>query len=140
MANFDVLCRCLTYYVKKHPGSFLANQEFFPLLNKLYKTLFCNISICKKNHLENFFLNRCPGKACYTHSLTLFFVICVYMRNVFHLIRIIRNSRLELFLGKCFLKICSKFTGKHPCRSATSTKLQIALWCRCSSVNLLHIF
>ena len=26
-----------------------------------------------------------------------------------------RNSHSEVFLGKCVLKICSKFTGEHPC-------------------------
>ena len=31
---------------------------------------------------------------------------------------IIRSSRPELFLGKGALKICSKFTGEHPCRRA----------------------
>ena len=46
-----------------------------------------------------------------------------------------RSSPSELFLGKGVLKICSKFTGEHPCRSAISIKLQ-----RCSPVNLLHIF
>ena len=32
----------------------------------------------------------------------------------------LRNSHLDVFLGKGVLKICSKFTGEHPCRSATS--------------------
>ena len=41
---------------------------------------------------------------------------------------IFRSSHPEVFLGKGVLKICSKFTGEHPCCS----------WC--SSVNLLHIF
>ena len=50
-----------------------------------------------------------------------------------------------MFLGKGALKICSKFTGEHPCRSAISIKLQsnfieIALRHGCSPVNLLHIF
>ena len=50
-----------------------------------------------------------------------------------------------MFLGKGVLKICSKFTGEHPCRSAISIKLQsnfieIALWHECSPVNFLHIF
>ena len=31
-----------------------------------------------------------------------------------------RNSRPEVFLGKGAPKICSKFTGEHPCRSAIS--------------------
>ena len=35
-----------------------------------------------------------------------------------------RSSHSEMFLGKGVLKICSKFTGEHPCRSAISIKLQ----------------
>ena len=51
----------------------------------------------------------------------------------------------RVFLGKDVLKICSKFAGKHPCRSVISIKLQskfieITLRCGCSPVNLLHIF
>ena len=34
-----------------------------------------------------------------------------------------RNSHPEVFLGKGALKICSKFTGEHPCRSVISIKL-----------------
>ena len=50
-----------------------------------------------------------------------------------------------MFLRKGVLKIWSKFTGEHQCRSAISIKLQsyfieIALWHGCSPVNLLHIF
>ena len=73
-------------------------------------------------------------------------------------IRVIKNSSFrsshpEMFLGKGALKICSKFTGEHPCWSAISIKLltaisikllsnffEIALWYGCSPVNLLHIF
>ena len=29
-----------------------------------------------------------------------------------------------MFLGRRVLKICSKFTGEYPCRSAISIKLQ----------------
>ena len=72
---------------------------------------------------------------------------------VFHLILffnapgtlICRSSHPEVFLRKDVLKICSKFTGEHPCQSVISIKLQsnfieIALWHGCSSVNLLRIF
>ena len=38
-----------------------------------------------------------------------------------------RISYLEVFLGKALLKICSKFTGEHPCQSVISIKLQAAL-------------
>ena len=56
-----------------------------------------------------------------------------------------RNSHSEVFLGKDVLKICSKFTREHPCRSVISIKLlcnfiEITLWHGCSPVNLLHIF
>ena len=45
---------------------------------------------------------------------------------------------------KGVLKIRSKFTGEHPCRSVISIKLlcnfiEITLWHSCSPVNLLHI-
>ena len=49
-----------------------------------------------------------------------------------------------MFSLKSVLKICSKFTGKHPCRSAISIKLldnfiEITHWHGCSPVNLLYI-
>ena len=54
-------------------------------------------------------------------------------------------SRSEVFLGKSALKICSKFTGEHPCRSLISIMLlsnfiEITIRHGYSSVNLLHIF
>ena len=57
----------------------------------------------------------------------------------------LRSSHSEVFLGKGFLKICSKFTGKHPCQIAILIKLlcsfiEITLRHGCSPLNLLHIF
>ena len=43
-----------------------------------------------------------------------------------------RNSHPEVFLEKGVLKICSKFTGEHPCQSV--------IWHGCSPVNSMHIF
>ena len=37
---------------------------------------------------------------------------------------IMQNSPPEVLLGKGVLKICSKLTGEHPCRSVISIKLQ----------------
>ena len=56
-----------------------------------------------------------------------------------------RSSRPEVFIGKDVLKICSKCTGEHLCRSAISVMLlcnftEIELWHGCSPVNLNHIF
>ena len=48
--------------------------------------------------------------------------------------RVFRTSRPEVFLRKGVLKICSKFTGEHPCRSAISIKL---LCRKCSYKNAL---
>ena len=47
----------------------------------------------------------------------------------------VESSPSEVFLIKGVLKICNKFTGEHPCRSAISIKLQGNF-----IVNLLHIF
>ena len=57
----------------------------------------------------------------------------------------VRSSHPEVFLWKGVLKICRKFTGEQPCRSAISITLQsnfieIALRHGCSPANLLHIF
>ena len=51
----------------------------------------------------------------------------------------------EVFLGKGVLKMSSKFTGEHLCRSVISIKLprnfiEITLRHGFSRVNLLHIF
>ena len=61
------------------------------------------------------------------------------------MIYIARNSPSDVFLRKDVLKICSKCTGEHPCRSAISIKslcnfTQITLLQGCSPVNLLHVF
>ena len=50
-----------------------------------------------------------------------------------------------VFLEKAVFRICSEFTGEHPCRNVISIKLlsnfiEITLWDECSPVNLLYIF
>ena len=44
-----------------------------------------------------------------------------------------RSSHPEVFLRKSVLKICSKFTGEHPCRKAISIKL--LCWLETQSAN-----
>ena len=51
----------------------------------------------------------------------------------------------KVFSGKCFLKICTKFTGGHLCRRVISIKFQsnfteITLRYGCYPLSLLHIF
>ena len=65
-------------------------------------------------------------------------------RRIFS-IKIFRSSHAEVFWRKGVLKICSTFTGEHPCRSVISGKLlcnfiEITLRHGHSAVNLLHIF
>ena len=82
-------------------------------------------------------------------------VFCILTTIFFIRIQFIKITRLksprvgsshsEVFLRKGVLKICSKFTGEHPCQSVISIKLlcnfiEITLRHGCSSVNLLHIF
>ena len=38
-----------------------------------------------------------------------------------------RSSRAKAFLVKRVLKICSKFTGEHPCQGMISIKLKLWL-------------
>ena len=50
-----------------------------------------------------------------------------------------------MFLGKSVLKICSKLTAEHPCRTKISIKLLVTLLkshfgIGISPVNLSHIF
>ena len=40
-----------------------------------------------------------------------------------------RSSHPKVLLEKGVLKICSKFTGEHPCRRAISIKLQSEAHC-----------
>ena len=56
-----------------------------------------------------------------------------------------RSNSPEVLLGKGVLKICSRFTRGHLCRSVISIKVfwdffEIALRHGCSPVNLLRIF
>ena len=56
-----------------------------------------------------------------------------------------RSSPPDMFLIKGVLKICSKFTGQHPCRNVIPIKflcnvIEITLRHGCSPVNLVHIF
>ena len=78
-----------------------------------------------------------------------FFKYYFKAQNMFRFIgknvnKITRSSHQEVFLGKGVLKIWSKFTGEHPCRSVLSIKLicnfiENTLLHGCSSVNLLRI-
>ena len=57
----------------------------------------------------------------------------------------IRSGHPEVFLEEVVLKMCSKFTGEHPCWSVISIKLlcnffEIALRRGCSPINLLLFF
>ena len=66
-------------------------------------------------------------------------------RHLINIFATTSSSHSEMFLGKGVLKVSSKFTGEHSCRSVISIKLQsnfteITLRHGCSPINLLHIF
>ena len=99
---------------------------------KLANGLFSQNTIFPKQHF--FHLRRLAG-----------FWIHLCVNENFSHEDLTRSSPPEVFLGKCVMKIWSKFTGEYPCRSAISLKLlcnfiEIALWHGCSPVNLLYIF
>ena len=43
-------------------------------------------------------------------------------------------------LRNIVMKICSKFTGEHPCRNAILIKNKVSLQHACFPVNLMHMF
>ena len=52
-----------------------------------------------------------------------------------------KSSHLEVFLGKGVLKICSKFTGEHPCQSVSLINCTSAYGCSpVYKVCCMHIF
>ena len=84
----------------------------------------CNITASHCNEvwvLEIILL--APGKDVYVRSSHPEVFLDVYVRKrhpeVF-LDVYVRSSHPEVFLGKGVLKICNRFTGEHPCRSAIS--------------------
>ena len=79
----------------------------------------------------------------YSFLNSLLSLVSSYMMIAFTYVE--TASQRLVFLVKGVLKICSKFTGEHPCRSVISIKLErhfteITLHRGCSPVNLLHIF
>ena len=64
---------------------------------------------------------------------SLYFSLCFSMRIIYSILSpvidftlwynsvfALRSSHLEVISGKAVLKICSKFTGEHPCQSVIS--------------------
>ena len=100
-----------------------------------------------------------PGRQCFISLLfgeddlkvRLYFIDYYSFVNWSKLPQNSRSSHPEVFLGRVFLKICSKITEEHPCQSAILTKLQsnlirfqstlieITLRHGCSPLNLLYI-
>ena len=83
--------------------------------------------------------HKLNSKLCILYAYYFIFV------NYFIFIIHFRSSRPEVFLRQGVLKIYSKFTETHPCRSVISIKLlcnfiEISLQHGCSPVNLLYIF
>ena len=67
----------------------------------------------------------------YSKVYSTYFVHKVCFNLLTRLFYHFRSSLPGVFLGKGGLKICDKFTGKNPCRSVISIKLQS---------NIKHLF
>ena len=126
-----------TFYAVLRWGSFIP-PIFFNVLLSNYKKVYKNY---REELLSVFwFLNtvRVVGYKHNTHTCPISY------RRYIEVAPDPRSTHPEVFLGKGVLKICSKFTEEHPCRSAISIKLrnfiEIVPGYGCSSVNLLHIF
>ena len=115
--------------------SFNVRLYFFP--TPLASGQYSKYQVIKTDHPSSPFLVKIYNKKT---NKTL-----IYLNEVIHKTTKTRSSHSHEFLRKGVLKICSKFTGEHPCRSAISIKLQssfseIALRHGCSPANLQHIF
>ena len=60
--------------------------------------------------------------------------------NTAYFVSMYRSRHPEVVLEKDVLKICSKFTREHACRSVICNFIEITLQQGCSPVNLLHIY
>ena len=95
------------------------------------------------NGFSNFFLFSLLLSRCLSFIFGISFLM--HFRFFTKIILITWSSRPEVLLEKDVLKICSKFTGEHPCRSVISIKvlsnfIKVTLRRGRSPVNLLHIF
>ena len=82
----------------------------------------------------------CTNSEICLKNLSLSQKIRARMYSSYILILIYRNNHPEVLIGKGVLKICSKFTWEHPCRSVISVKwqsnfIEITLRNGCSPVN-----
>ena len=132
-----LFCRSKFDYQKMTSKNFSALlSKFWKLRNQLNKDILKPVLLHEK-------IDWCWHKSQVKQTGNVIFNI-INMPDNTNLQRV-RSSHPEVFLRKGVLKICSKFTREHPCRSTISIKFQsnfieITLRHRCSSVTLLHIF
>ena len=99
-------------------------------------------------NLKNYLVSKLISNWHLTAMLSLFrkssskaectFRICMSANQSKHLKSQRQPCRGVLSKRKYLLKICSKFTGEHPCRSMIS--IEITFQHGCSPVNLQHTF
>ena len=140
---------CAGRFIKNFVKNFAKSIGKTVLLNTtrvdlFWTNIFLIIDMFKKLYLKIFNkYNLIFQYFIYETLIFAFDTICKRRRS--------RSSPPKVLLGKGFLKICSKFTGEHPCQSTISIKLQSnsdkvakQLYWNCtpviSPVNLLHIF
>ena len=70
-------------------------------------------------------MSCCFCRLCYWCINSVYYIPEVLF--LYHEVMIPRSSPSMVFLVKGVLKICSKFTGEHPCQSVISIKLVATL-------------
>ena len=125
--------KCVLQNFAKFTGKHLRQSLFQALGLQLYSkrdsdaNVFCEFC---KNFKNPFLYKKHPVAASAKHLS-----VCTTTSHTTN-----RSSLSEGFFEKDVLKICSKVTGEHPCRSAISIKLlcnfiEISLRHSCSPVN-----
>ena len=109
---------------------FFENRTFFDERSLIYaKFIMSNRGVFRT--LSNFCDETILAKTVNGWKLLKFIKVLILLVQI-------RNSPPKVFLRKGVLKLCSKFTGEHPCRSVIS--IEITFLRGCSHVNLPHIF
>ena len=98
----------------------------------------CHVFVQRSSHSTNRGIMNLKKETAFSKEIS---IVMTFPRELFW----DRSRPPEVFLQKRVLKIGSKFTEEHLCRSVISIKLQsnfieITLWHGCFPVNLLHIF
>ena len=145
--SIDLVCKSMVWFLYNIGTSVkeIHSNSVFVLIDKAgnnvaikYKRLYSSV-IAKKLGFNSGSNNDENGTDDKTNSIMGNYINNEHKEYLpkHHGNRLTEPAIQRCFLKKDVLKICSKFTREHPCRSVISINL---LWHMCSPENLLHIF